>query len=145
MSVDVAELTDLSQAELDELFSWGRVDRIPTGDAAGTAIVLPGTRVSAVLAKLIRFVAWQGKVFDADGRALANKVSPFRIKLIRADVYRGQSWFDGKECIVLDYSRTSLIARWIRDEIREIKPGRFLGIVYWRKRRLGNFLLVFLD
>ena len=26
---------------------------------------------------------------------------------------------DGKECIVLDYSETSLLAHWIRDEIRD--------------------------
>ena len=145
MLVDVPDLTGMSQPELDELFGRGHVDRIPTGDAAGTAIVMPGTRVSPVLAKLIRFAAWQGKVFDADGRELANKVSPFRIRAIRADVYQGRSWFDGEECIVLDYSSTSLVARWIRDEIRELTPSRFLGVVYWRKRRFGNFLLEFVD
>jgi hypothetical protein len=27
---------------------------------------------------------------------------------------------DGKECIVLDHSDTSLLAHWIRDEIRAV-------------------------
>ena len=27
---------------------------------------------------------------------------------------------DQKECIVLDYSETSLLAHWVRDEIREV-------------------------
>ena len=31
---------------------------------------------------------------------------------------------------MLDYSKTSLIAHWIRDEIREVSPGIYLGLVY---------------
>jgi len=143
MATDAAKLLAMSQAQLDKLFSDGGSHRVPVGDADGTAIVLPGRKLSTVLARLIRLVAWQGKVFDADGNELANKVSPFRIRLIRAAVYKGTSRLDGNECIVLDYSRTSLVARWIRDEIREIEPGRYLGIVYWGKRRVANFFLVF--
>ncbi len=50
---------------------------------------------------------------------------------------------DGKECIVLDYSDTSLLAHWIRDEIREIAPRTYLGKVYWSKKRLIDFALEF--
>jgi hypothetical protein len=50
---------------------------------------------------------------------------------------------DGKECIVLDYSETSLVARWIRDEIRQIGPKMYLGKVYWDKKRLIDFALDF--
>ena len=145
MSIDAANLTGMSQAQLDDLFSHGTVGPVPVGDADGTAIVVPGRAFSTVLAKLIRIAAWQGKVFDAEGRGLRNKVTPFRIKAIRAAVYKEQSWFDRNECIVLDYSKTSLVARWIRDEIREVEPGRFLGIVYWGNRKLVNFFLVFPD
>ena len=53
------------------------------------------------------------------------------------------SWFDGRESIVLDYSRTSLIAHWIRDEIREVAPRLYLGIVYWNHDKLINFALTF--
>ena len=28
---------------------------------------------------------------------------------------------------MLDYSDTSLLAHWIRDEIREVGPGTYLG------------------
>ena len=143
MSLDSAKLTAMSQAQLDELFRNGSPQHVPIGDADGTAIILPGRRLSALFARLIRLIAWQGKVFDSDGRGLANKISPFRIRLIRATVYKDKSWLDSNECIVLDYSRTSLVARWIRDEIREIEPGQYLGIVYWGKRKLANFLLVF--
>ena len=66
-----------------------------------------------------------------------------RLNAIIAKVYKGASWLDGKECIVLDYSETSLVAHWIRDEIRQIEPGLYLGKVYWDKKRLIDFALKF--
>ena len=48
-----------------------------------------------------------------------------------------------KECVALDYSETSLIAHWIRDEIRLVAPALYLGIVYWGHDRLINFALDF--
>ena len=74
---------------------------------------------------------------------LKNKVSPFGIQAIVAKVYKGDSWLDQKECIVLDYSKTSVVAHWIRDEIRLISPGFYLGKVYWGKERLIDFCLKF--
>jgi hypothetical protein len=44
---------------------------------------------------------------------------------------------------VLDYSQTSIVAQWIRDEIRMIGPGIYLGEVYWNKARLIHFALQF--
>lgn len=143
MEMDAAQLTGMSQAQLDQMFSRGRVDRIPEGNADGTAIVAPGSRLSGALAKLIHLAAWKGKVFDPGGQGLRNKVSPLGIRAIRANVYKEESWFDHGECIVLDYSKTSLVARWIRDEIREVEPGQFLGIVYWGRRKFVNFFLIF--
>jgi len=58
-------------------------------------------------------------------------------------VYKGKSWFDNKECIVLDYSKTSLLAKHIRDEIRQIGPGLYLGVVFWDQTRTLNFALQF--
>ena len=74
---------------------------------------------------------------------LRNKILPFGLNAIIAKVYKGDSWLDGKECIVLDYSDTSLVAQWIRDEIREIQPKLYLGKVYWGKQRLIDFALQF--
>ena len=68
-------------------------------------------------------VAWKGKVFDREKGELKNKILPFGIKAVRAKVYKEASWFDGKETIVLDYSKTSFVARLVRDEIREVAPG----------------------
>jgi hypothetical protein len=53
------------------------------------------------------------------------------------------SWFDGNECIVIDYSRTPLIAHWIQDEIRLVAPGLYLGIAFWDHAKLLDFALRF--
>jgi hypothetical protein len=74
---------------------------------------------------------------------LKNRILPFGLNAIIAKVYKGTSWLDNKECIVLDYSDTSVIAQWIRDEIRQIEPGLYLGKVYWEKKRLIDFALKF--
>jgi hypothetical protein len=143
MAYDIAKLLSLSQSELDALFTNSQVGEIPDGEADGTAIVAPGTRFSPTIAKFVSHFAWQGKVFDRQKGVLKNRILPFGLNAIIAKVYKGPSWLDGKECIVLDYSDTSTIAQWIRDEIRQIEPGLYLGKVYWDKARLIDFALKF--
>ena len=63
------------------------------------------------------------KVFDPRERGASDKILPLGLKAIVAKVYKDKSWMDQKECIVLDYSKTSLMAHWIRDEIREVSAG----------------------
>ena len=143
MAYDVAKFLSMSQAELDTLFTNSPVGKIPDGEAEGTAIVAPGTMFSSNIARFVSLFAWQGKVFDGKKGVLKNKILPFGLNAILAKVYKGPSWLDGKECIVLDYSDTSIVAQWIRDEIREIEPGLYLGKVYWDKTRLIDFALKF--
>ncbi len=143
MAYDVDKLLSMSQSELDALFTNSPVGNIPDGEADGTAIVAPGTVFSPAVAKFVSHFAWQGKVFDAKKGVLKNRILPFGLNAIIAKVYKGPSWLDGKECIVLDYADTSIIAQWIRDEIREIEPKMYLGKVYWEKKRLIDFALKF--
>lgn len=139
----VSEMLEMSQAELDTLFSEHEAGPIPRGEARGTPIIFAGSRWSDDLAQIVNIFAWQGKVFDPDGGALRNKILPFGLQAIIARVYKDVSWLDGKECIVLDYSETSMVAQWIRDEIRMIQPGIYLGKVYWGRTRLIDFALEF--
>jgi hypothetical protein len=143
MAHTVDELLGMTQAQLDVLFTASEAGPIPDGDAKGTAIVAPGTSFSRETAFFVNHFAWQGKVFDAKMGLLKNKVSPFGVNAIVARVYKAPSWLDGKECIVLDYSETSIVAQWIRDEIRMISPNLYLGKVYWNKTRLIDFALQF--
>jgi hypothetical protein len=140
---DVQQLLTMTQPQLDALFTNSPVGDIPDGEGNGTAIVAPDTVFTKEIAQLINHFAWQGKIFDAKKGLLKNRILPFGLNAIIAKVYKGPSWLDDKECIVLDYSETSLVAHWIRDEIRLIGPKFYLGKVYWAKSRLIDFALQF--
>lgn len=141
--MDVEQLLAMSQAQLDNLFTNSPAGPIPDGPAKGTAIIASGTVFSKEIAEVINLFAWQGKTFDAQKGVLTNKISILGFSAIIAEVYKGESWMDHKECTVLDYSKTSLVAHWIRDEIRLIAPNFYLGKVYWAQKRLIDFCLEF--
>ena len=141
--LDVNALMRMSQEQLDDLYRASLAGPIPSGEGQGTVLIAPRTAVAETAARLIHLLAWQGKVFDPDKGELRNEVLPIGLRAVIAQVYKGPSWFDSRESIVLDYSRTSLIAHWIRDEIREVAPGLYLGIVYWNHDKLINFALTF--
>ena len=143
MAYDIEQLLQMTTPELDALFTGAPVGDIPNGEGKGTAIIGAGTVISPLIASFINHFAWQGKVFDAQTGLLKNLISPFGIAAIVARVYKGQSWFDSKECIVLDYSETSLVASHVRDEIRLVDEGFYLGKVYWDSKRLIDFSLDF--
>lgn len=143
MSSTVPDLLAMTQQQLDDLFRASPPGEIPNGPARGTAVIAPATALARIIASLVYFLLWQGKVFDAQQRMLKNLVSIFRVKAIAAQVYKEPSWLDGQECIVLDYSKTSVVARKIRDEIRLVGPGLYLGKVYWGTKRLIDFSLQF--
>jgi hypothetical protein len=141
--LDVPALMAMSQAELDATFRGSPAGDIPAGEAEGTVLAAPGTALTGIAAKLIHLLAWKGKVFDADRGELRNEVLLTGIHAVQAKVYKEASWYDGQECIVLDYSHTSLIAHWIRDEMRLVAPNLYLGIVFWDHTKLIDFVLRF--
>jgi hypothetical protein len=143
MAYTAPQLLSMSEKDLDDLFSGSPSGDIPNGEAQGTAIIAPGTKFSTEIASLINIFGWQGKTFDAAHGTLRNRILAFGLNAIVAEVYKAASLFDNKECIVLDYSKTSLVAEHIRDEIRLIGPGTYLGLVYWDKSRTIHFALQF--
>ena len=143
MAYDVPQLLAMTQTELDDLFRRSLPGDIPNGSAKGTAIISPGTQYTETIAEIINHFGWQGKVFDAQKGVLKNKILVIGFEAILARVYKDKSWLDGQPCIVLDYSETSVLAHYVRDEIRLIDPGFYLGKVYWGKDRLIDFCLQF--
>jgi hypothetical protein len=148
-ALDAVRLLEMSPAELNALFATSPPGQVPVGRGRGTVIVFPGTEVSKPAARVLHAVAWRGKVFDPAGQDLKNLLSPLSVPAIRAVVYTEDSWVDQRPCIVLDYSRTSTVAGWIRDEIREVAPGLYLGVVWGvgrvfdGRRRVLRFALTF--
>jgi hypothetical protein len=143
MAYDVPGLMQMSAASLDSLFSSSPSGDIPNGPAKGTAIIAPDTAFCPEIAEFISLFVWQGKTFDAAHGVLRNRILPFGLSAIVAEVYKAPSLLDNKECIVLDYSKTSEVAQWIRDEIRLIAPDFYLGRVYWSGKPLIHFCLQF--
>jgi hypothetical protein len=143
MALDANQLLGMSQGALDALFSAHDAGPVPDGEAAGTAIIAPGTSFSPDIAAAINIFAWKGKFFDAKAGFLRNEILSLGLKAIVARIYKAPSWLDGKECIVLDYSETSLVASHVRDEIRLVDEGFYLGKVYWDSKRLIDFSLDF--
>jgi hypothetical protein len=143
LAVDVPQLSKMTSDELDTLFRSSDCGEIPRGEGKGLVLVAPGTSLEGTAEKLIHLIAWQGKVFDPEKGELRNEILPFGVNAVRAKVYKDTSWLDQKEAIILDYSKTSLIAHWLRDEIREVAPNIYLGLVYWERDRILHFTLQF--
>ena len=142
-AADPSSLVEETIEGLGELFGAGTAGAIPNGRGKGTVLLGTGGRAARVAAALCYALAWRGKVVNARQGRLKNIVTPLGIQAIEAAVYQQDSWYDGEPCIVLDYSKTSFVARKIRDEIREIAPGVFLGLVFWGRRHVLDFALDF--
>ena len=140
---DPPSLIGDTAGELGELFGVGTVGAIPNGHGRGTVLIGTGGPLARLAAALSYALLWRGKVVNAREGRLKNLVTPLAIQAVEAAVYKQDSWHDGKPCIVLDYSKTSIVAHWIRDEIRLVSPNFYLGKVYWGKDRLIDFCLQF--
>ena len=138
--VSLDQLLRMGPAELETLYRQGTVVGIPPGRVRGTALLAPGTRRNRFLARGTRLV-WQGKVFEPDQATAVNRF--FGMRAVRAQVYQGPSWLDGAPALVLDYSQTSRIYAGNRDEIRQVAPGLFLGLMYDRTTAPPSLTLYF--
>lgn len=141
MTVQTLDLRVMSKAELDDVFRGSPPGTIPTGPSRGTALLAPGSGIDNILRPLVRALVWKGKVFRPESEDLKNLLSPVGFRGIRARVYHGTSWFDNAPAIIIDYSKTSIVARMVRDEIRQVAPGLYLGQIFLWKKRIGHFML----
>ncbi|MFO0825473.1 MAG: hypothetical protein U0792_20525 [Gemmataceae bacterium] len=123
---EMRDLVRMSQSELEALYLASPAAPQPSGFVPGRAIKNPGSRSTAANSRLTRLV-WQGKIFRDDGTMINRLFGA--AKAIPADVYVGESWIDGQPSLILDYSHSKL---WpdVRDELREVAPGLYLGVMY---------------
>ncbi|MBO1413548.1 hypothetical protein [Streptomyces sp. FH025] len=141
MTLSEAELLTADEDRLEELFRTSPPGEIPEGPMEGAAIIGAGTGLTGAIAALVRLAVWRGKVFDRAGGYLSNRLSPLDVLAVLATVAPGPSRLDGEECIVIDYSRTSLVARGVRDEIRQVGPDLYLGVIWLFGAKVGWFSL----
>jgi hypothetical protein len=139
-AVTLDHLLSMSPAELDAIYRQGTSVAIPEGRIRGTAIFSPGTRRTRPLSRGARLL-WQGKVFEPGQTTAVNRF--FGVRVVRGQVYQGPSWLDGQPSLVLDYSQTSRVYADNRDEIRQVAPGLFLGLMYDRTTAPPSLVMYF--
>lgn len=135
----LAQLTRMSRCALEALYRDAEPGSVPCGRTRGKPIHCPDEPLARLRSKAVGTV-WRGKLFGPD-EMLINQWLAFRA--IRARVYVGPSWCDGRPSIILDYHDTSRVWADVRDEIREVSPGVYLGRMYRRDCAQPQFKMFF--
>lgn len=139
------DLVFLGPDDLAHLYRTGETPRVSDldGDLRGRMLALP--RASRSLASVVRALGawdrfpWRGKSFrstdDAHGEGF-NRYVTGRIHLHRFRASIGPSRAGDFDAVQLDYDRREnpFFVRGIKDEVRAIEPGLFLGTA-WMVRR----------
>ena len=84
---------------------------------------------------------WKGKEFhDCE---LINHWA-CKVKGVKAQVAPGESWLDGGPALVMDYRGSSpVVWRNVRDELREVAPGLYLGAMFKDQHGKAEFVRFF--
>lgn len=127
--ITAERLVRMSPAELDALYRSASPGTAPRGKVKGIPLVSPGKPLAPVLSRGARLV-WQGKIFHDDGASATNRF--FGLTIISGRVCQGNSWLDGRPSLILDYYQTSHIYGRYRDEIRQVAPCLYLGVMFER-------------
>ncbi|MDB4935311.1 MAG: hypothetical protein JWP87_2283 [Labilithrix sp.] len=148
-------LLDRSCAELEKLYVEARVPRIGdvSGDLRGRMLAWPSLEAYPGVASKIRAFAgsrafpWRGKSFHprtedrGDG---INRVIRDRFRLFRFDTFIAPSRAGDFDALQLDYDLRGNppVIRSIKDEIRELEPGLWLGQA-WLKTSTREILWLY--
>lgn len=111
-----------SVCDYEEWFRRGVADGIPCGKTRGTVLYSEGHWPK--LKARLQGSVWKGKHFHDDGK-LTNRWRGF--EAITAQVSIGESRLDNQPCIVMEYADDAKIFGGVRDELRRIAPGVWLG------------------
>lgn len=110
----------------ESLFRNASMGCPPCGPTRGIVLYSVGAfpRVKAHLQGTI----WKGKTFYGDATFTNRWLGG--ITAGSASIHVESSWIDGRECHVIQTDSSALVFRNIRDELRQIAPGLWLGISY---------------
>jgi hypothetical protein len=140
-TLTASALLRLCLPELESIYRNGSVPDVPDGKLRGTVVVAPRGNTNRTMSRASRLL-WQGKVFDQQCSEAVNKF--FGMRLIKGQLSEGESWLDGKPALILDYRGTSLIYANVRDEIRQVAPGLYLGVMFEESCCGANFKTFFI-
>ena len=138
-------LDDLAALDPDELMDLYRTARTPSleeldGKMVGRMLAVPRAQephVKSVLEKFARsrVFPWQGKTFQHEtsnhGHGV-NRLLGERVTWFRFHTFVGPSHAGDFDAVHLDYSHDGNppVVRNVKDEVREVAPGLYLGLAY---------------
>jgi hypothetical protein len=138
--VSVDQLLAWDEHQLLHVYRGGIAAGLPPGKVRGTPLLATGTRRARLMSRGARLF-WQGKVVDPDTAGAVNRFAGLRV--IRGELYQAPSWLDGNPTLVLDYGRTSRVYARYRDEIRQVAPGLYLGLMFDRRTSPPRLAMMF--
>jgi hypothetical protein len=110
----------------EALFRQGTLGCGPRGPTRGTVLHADGKHPRAKAR--LQGVVWKGKTFHGDGTFTNRWVGG--ILAVSADARVEPSWMDGRPCLAMQYAPNAPVFGNVRDELREIAPGVWLGRSY---------------
>jgi hypothetical protein len=140
--LDVEDLKTKSVSGLDEIYRKGTAPNVTELEGRYDGVVLAGrmpfmdntTSVKIANSPLVR---WGGKKFDVVSENLAEGTNWFDLGLFEIDAYSFEgrlepARFGGGDCYVLDYdaSGNPPPANRVRDEVKKLRDGLYLGRIY---------------
>lgn len=159
-SSSVRTLDDLAALEPDELMDLYRRAKTPhlkdlDGKLQGRLLAIPKAQEPHI-ARLLRNFAksgafpWAGKTFeshDSEHGEGVNRVLHERFNWFRFETSISKSRAGDFDAVQLDYDRPGnpSLVRSIKDEVREVAPGLWLGLAYMEGKsepRLGAYFAV---
>lgn len=124
------DLKRLSACELSQLYTQAEIGTPFTGDTRGALLVLddgPFKRVRISMSNSI----WKGKSAQPDGQFTNLWIAGRRG--VDSQYVIGESWYDGRPTLIMEYPGDSRIFANAHDELREIAPGLWMGPYYRRE------------
>lgn len=150
-------LSEMSVEELGKLYQEATLPKSMKaldGTPIGRMLAVRGTDKTPLfgaiqLASKVSVFPWDGKSFKATNSKQGTGINRINLTLTQ------KQWFpfntvivpsviDGKECIYLDYDlpENPWFIRKIRDELREVSSGLFLGPAMWKDKKGGAALIL---
>lgn len=120
-----SEWLRLSPEQLRCLFQGAELGPVPCGSFEGETAFVPTERCHRVRSCLANTL-WQGKQFGPG--TMINRWAA-GAEAVPGRVSSGCSLLDGRPCHVIEYRGQAHIWKDIRDEIRQIEPGFYLGVM----------------
>lgn len=133
------ELEGMSWPALEATYRAATAGDPPCGDFRGSALYCLGKKGGKFRRESSQLL-WVGKRFE--GGCMVNRWRAGTA--VRAAVSVGPSWLDGAPSVLMDYrGESAVVWRNIRDEIRPVGPGVYLGMMIRYQDCRGTFVTWF--